>query len=150
MAEVVARIGLDCKLYRNAGSYETPEWIEIDHVKNVTTNLGGADADVSTRGTGGFRANKKTLKEISLDFDLESVVADENFSVLQAAYFNDTNIEFLVLDGDVETAGSSGVRFTGQVFQFNRSEGLEDPVMAAVNVKPTLAANDPEFYEVTT
>ena len=58
------KLGLHAKLYRNTGSGGTPAWNEIPNVRDVTLNLETGEADVSTRGNGGWRANIGTLKGV--------------------------------------------------------------------------------------
>ncbi len=33
------KLGLDAKLYRNTGTYDTPTWVEMTNVKDLTLNL---------------------------------------------------------------------------------------------------------------
>ena len=64
------KLGLHAKLYRNTGSGGTPAWNEITNVRDVTLNLETGEADVSTRGNGGWRANIGTLKGATLEFEM--------------------------------------------------------------------------------
>jgi hypothetical protein len=79
----------------------------------------------------------QTLKDAGIEFELASDSADANFSLIQAAFFANTNIEVLALDGAVGTAGSQGLRMTTIISAFNRSEPLEETVTISVTVKPT-------------
>uniref|UniRef100_A0A7C4QRL3 Uncharacterized protein n=1 Tax=Schlesneria paludicola TaxID=360056 RepID=A0A7C4QRL3_9PLAN len=63
------RLGLDAKLFRNAATYNTPNWQELKNVKDLTLNVEAGEADASTRGNGGWRAILATLKDGSIEFE---------------------------------------------------------------------------------
>ena len=67
------RLGMDAKLYRNAGSFGSPIWTEVTNVKDLTLNLEKGEADVTTRANGGWRATVGTLKDASIDFIFSSL-----------------------------------------------------------------------------
>jgi len=73
---------------------------------------------------------------------------DEGFTAIQEAYFNNTCIEFAVMDGDIETAGSQGLRATMSITSFTRNEPLEEAMAVSVTAKPTYAAQAPEWMEI--
>ena len=69
MSEV---IGLEAKLYYDAsGMSETPTWTELTNVKDVTLNLEKADADVTTRASGGWRLRRGTLKDARVEWEMQ-------------------------------------------------------------------------------
>jgi len=142
------KLGMDAKLYWNDGSYAVPDWTEITNAKDVTLANTKGEADVTTRANDGWRATIGTLKEASVEWSMIWDTADENFSAIQDAYFNDTSIELLALDGDVDTVGSEGLRATMSITAFTRNEPLEDAITVNVTAKPTYSGNAPEWYEV--
>ena len=141
-------LGMNAKLYRNTGTYGTPVWDLIGNVKDVTLNLETGEADVTTRANNGWRATEATLREASVDFEMIWDTGDTDFTALQTAYFANTSIEFLVLDGLVATTGSQGLRATCKVFNFTRSEALEEALTVSVSIKPTYATNAPAWHTV--
>ena len=142
------KLGMEGKLYFNAGSYATPDWKELKNVKDVTLNMEKGEADVTTRGNAGWRATVGTLKEGSLEFEMVWDTEDEGFAALQAAWFGDTPVEMAVMDGPVATSGSQGLRATMSVISFSRKEPLEEAMSVSVSVKPTYAEHAPEWMEV--
>ncbi len=142
------KLGMEGKLYFNAGSYATPDWKELKNVKDVTLNLEKGEADVTTRGNAGWRATVGTLKEGSLEFEMVWDTEDEGFAALQAAWFSDTPVEMAVMDGPIATSGSQGLRATMSVISFSRKEPLEEAMSVSVSVKPTYAEHAPEWMEV--
>jgi len=144
----VNKLGMEGKLYYNAGSYATPDWKELKNVKDVTLNLEKGEADVTTRGNAGWRATVGTLKEGSLEFEMVWDTEDEGFAALQAAWFGDTPVEMAVMDGPIAASGSQGLRATMSVISFSRKEPLEEAMSASLTVKPTYAEHAPEWMEV--
>ena len=143
-----AKLGMEAKLYRNTGSYESPVWAEVENVKDLALNLEAGEADVTTRANDGWRATIATLKDASVEFGMVWDTEDADFSAIQDAYFDGTSIEFAVMDGDIETEGSEGLRATMAVTAFSRDEPLEEAITITVTIKPTYADNPPEWYVV--
>ena len=142
------KLGLEAKLYRNTGTYATPTWKEMENVKDLTLNLEASEADATTRGNGGWRATVAALKEGSIEFEMVWDTADDDFTAIQEAYFNGTEIEFAVLDGDVTVGGTQGLRATMSILKFTRTEPLEEAITVSVTAKPTYADNPPEWMKV--
>ena len=94
------KLGMEAKLYRNTGSFAAPTWVEMTNVKDLTLNLEAAEADVTTRGNAGWRATIAALKDGSIEFEMVWDPADAGFTAIQDAYFNNTTVEFAVMDGD--------------------------------------------------
>ena len=139
------KLGMDAKLYRNTGSYASPVWNEVKNVKDVTLNLEAGEADVTTRGNAGWRANIATLKDASLEFEMVWDTADDDFTAIRTAFLTNAAIEFAVLDGPVATSGSQGLRASMAITNFSRAEPLEEAIKVSVTAKPTYAANPPEW-----
>ena len=139
------KLGMDAKLYRNTGSYGSPVWNEVKNVKDVTLNLEAGEADVTTRGNAGWRANIATLKDASLEFEMVWDTADDDFTAIRTAFLTNAAIEFAVLDGPVATSGSQGLRASMAITNFSRAEPLEEAIKVSVTAKPTYADNPPEW-----
>lgn len=142
--------GKDFKLYRNSSVYATPTWVEITNVKDLTRSVEKSLADASTRGST-FRQQLGTLKDLSIEFQMVYDQDDTNYVELEDAFYDDSDIGFLILDGPVATVGSKGIRFTGQVTNFSTNEALEDVGMTDVTIVPSYdATNPPEQFTVPT
>ena len=143
-----SKLGLDCKLYRNTGTYEAPTWSEVSCVKDVTLNLEKGEADVTTRANQGWKASKAALKDASIEFDIMWDTSDVGFVALKDAFMNNTTLEMAVMDGSIATVGSEGLRATVEVMKFPRNEPLEEAVTVSVALKPTYAAHPPEWMKI--
>ena len=142
------KLGMEAKLYRNTGTYATPTWVEMTNVKDLTLNLEAAEADVTTRGNAGWRATIAALKDGSIEFEMVWDPADAGFTAIQDAYFNNTTVEFAVMDGDVTSTGTQGLRATMSITKLTRSEPLEQAITVSVTAKPTYSDNAPEWMTV--
>jgi predicted secreted protein len=145
---MTAKLGLDAKLYRNSGTYAIPAWNEITNAKDVTLNLEASEADASRRGSAGWRETLRGLKDGSVEFEMVYDGTDAEFQALRDAFLNGTTVEVAVLDGDVTTTGTQGLRATMSVINFSRNEPLEEALTVSVTVKPAPAANPPEWMTV--
>ncbi|WP_437226009.1 phage tail tube protein [Planctomicrobium sp. SH661] len=143
------RLGLDAKLFRNSGSYESPSWQEMPNVKDLTLNVEAGEADASTRGNAGWRAILATLKDGSIEFEMVWDTADAGFTAIKDAFFGNTSVEFAALDGAVTSAGSQGLRATMAITTFSRNEPLEEAITVSVTAKPTYAEHPPEWMTTT-
>ena len=111
-------------------------------------NLEAGEADASRRGSGGWREILMALKDGSVEFELVYDNADAEFTALKDAFFGGTTVELAVLDGDVGTTGTQGLRATMSVVNFSRNEPLEEALTVSVTVKPAPSANPPEWRTV--
>ncbi len=142
------RLGMQAKLYRNTGSHATPAWAELTSVKDVTLNMETGEADVTTRGNSGWKATIATLKNGSIEFEMVWDTADVGFAAIQGAFFNNSSLEFAVMDGDITQTGTQGLRATVSVTNFSRKESLEEAIIVSVTVKPTYSTNAPVWMTV--
>ena len=142
------KLGLDAKLFRNTGPYETPNWELIDNVRDLSLNLETGEADVTTRQNAGWRATVATLKNASIEFGMVWDTEDNDFAAIQQAFFTGAPIELAVMDGDVTQSGSQGLRAACMITNFSRTENLEEAITVSVTAKPTYSANAPEWLTV--
>jgi len=142
-------LGLDAKAYRNTGTWASATWSLIDNLKDVTINLEAGDADVTTRGGGGFRQSVATLKDGSVDFQMVWDTSDAEFTALKDAFFANTSVEMAFMDGLIATTGSQGLHADFSVTNFSRSEALEEALMVDITLKITKSDNTPEWLTVS-
>lgn len=136
-------IGLNAKLYRNTASYGTPTWALIGNVQDLTANDSMDEADVSTRGSGGFAEAEPTLRTLELSFGMINKPGDADVAAFLAAYTARSSIDIAVMDGPIATAGSKGVRARYKIFQFPRAQELRGAQTFDVMLKPCADSNPP-------
>lgn len=141
------KVGLDCKAYRNTGSYNAPTWSEVTIMRDLTLNLSKGEADVSSRGSR-WKKMKSALKEASFEFEILGDTANAHYTALRNAYLNDTTLDLAFADGDITVGGTEYWRGDVEIFQFNRGEPLEDGAKVSVTAKPTYSTHEPGVFTV--
>lgn len=145
---MTAILGLNCKLYRNTGTYAVPVWEEIGNCRDVTLNMEKGEADVTTRSNNGWRAILGTLKDASIDFSMVWDTGDADFEAVRDAFLDNTLLDMAIMDGDIAVAGSQGLRAEMSVLGFTRNEPLEEGVTVDVSIKPGYSTNAPDWMEI--
>jgi predicted secreted protein len=143
MADFV--LGKDCKLYAGAKDAALASQSEVTIAREVTVNLSASLADVTTRGSAGWRAQAAGLRELSLDFGMVFKPGDTQGELIRDAFLAGTEISMSALTGGATTAGSEGPRGNFTISGFTRGEALEDGV--TVDVTATLTKYE-EWVEV--
>ena len=144
--------GKDFKLYRNSDSpYDnSPTWVEMDNAKDVTRTLEKALADASTRAST-FRQQVSTLLDLTIAWQMVYNDTDTHLQAFEDAFYDETPVEMLALDGSINTAGSRGIRFMAQISKFTINEALEDVGTVDIEVVPAYyPTNLPRRVEVNT
>ncbi len=132
------RLGLDAKLFIGAAGAKAAT--ELTNVKDVTLNLETGEADVTTRAANGWRAMAATLKEGSVEFEMNWDPDDAGFKQIASAFFGGGAISLFVSDGL-----GNGLDADFTVTQFNRSEPLEEALSVSVVCKPTYLTRAPAW-----
>ena len=136
-------LGQDAKLYIAPASGGMVAWTGglpagmnvVDNVRDLTLNNEKGEADVSTRGTGGYRARKGTLKDGTVEFSMVWDVSDTRFGEIKDAFFNNTALVVAVLSSGDHNA--EGLYALMDVMNFSRSEELEDAERVDVSMAIT-------------
>lgn len=119
-------VGYEGSIYYNSGTTGSPVWSEIDTVRDVTLNLEGNEVDDTSRTTDGWRSRKQGLKQWGADFEMVYNTANTAWQKVRQSFFENTTIEVLILDQDIQVDGAEGLRGTVFVTNFEKSEPLED------------------------
>ncbi len=132
------RLGLDAKLY--------VEGQEVSNCRDLTLSLEKATADVSTRGSGGWRAMVGTLKDATVEFTMVWDTEDANFNVIKDAFLDNTNLHVSVEDGGGGYGAGEGLEATMMVESFSRKEPLEEALTVDVKLRPTYDLTHPPVW----
>ena len=147
------RLGLDAKLYvDDESSYASPTWSEVTNCKDLTLGLEKNTADVTVRGNTGWRAVVSVLKDATLEFKMIWDTDDPNFTLIKDAFLAsaapENTINVAVMDGDIMTPGSQGLRSLMIVEKFTRNEPLEEALTVDVTLRPTYFPDDPTEWKI--
>jgi len=133
--------GMDAKLYYHAtatgAGVTLASMTEITNVRDVTINTSAGEADTTTRGNSGWRSTTPTLRELTIEFEMQHQPGDVAFETIRDAYLAGTAIELCALTGPegVENPNSEGPKGTFVITNFSRSEPLEESVSVSVTAK---------------
>jgi hypothetical protein len=138
-------LGMNAKFYfaaavltgQNESDILNATWTELTNVKDVTLNLETGEADVTTRANAGWRASAATLKNGTIEFQMQQKDTDAGLTKIQTAWLNSTEIALLCLDRGRTTIGCQGLASNFVVTNFSRSEPLEQAITYSVTVKPS-------------
>jgi len=127
-------LGMNAKLYIDE--------VLVGNATNVTLNLTSEEADVTTRGNNGWKANVPTLKDASVELEMIWDTDDAQFQKVKDSYLNGTDLDVKVLDGLVDADGE-GLHATMRCSNLTREEPLTDALKCKVTLKPTYDAVSP-------
>ena len=130
-------LGKDAKIYQGTAGGELATLTEMDNVKDVNLSQENGEADVTTRGNGGWRATAATLKEATIEFEMLWKPSDAAFTAILNAWLNAGEIAIAALDGAIEEEGNQGLVSNCTVTSFTRNEPLEEAVTVSVTLKPS-------------
>ena len=101
------RLGGDCKLYRNSGTYGSPTWNEITNVEDLSQPMTRGQGEFKTRGSK-FILKKNGKIDLGVEFKLVVDKSDDDYSVLRDGFLADpaTVIEFAIMDEAIATTGT--------------------------------------------
>jgi len=145
------KLGYECKMYYGSAALGVGEtavngsYTELDLAKDVNVPLDKAEADMTTRKSGGWKETRGGLKDGSLDFELKYDSDDAGVAVIRNAYLNNTSILLAIMDGDIAVTGTEGFVANFEIMSFPINQPMEEGVMIAVTAKPR---NHHEWYEV--
>jgi TP901-1 family phage major tail protein len=103
--------------------------------KEVTVELGGSEADVTTRDSQGIKRTVLALKELTISGTAIYSPDDVAVQALVSAYTGDTAIEVTVSDPTLSYTGKWAVTSLSQ------GQPLEDVATLDFTLKPTLEAS---------
>ena len=129
------KLGMEAKLYYGAAAALLSALTEADNVKDLTLNLEGGEADITTRGNAGWRATAPTLKEATVEFEMIWLPTDTAFAAIRDAFLGNTTLRFAILDGDKDAEGTEGLMGDFAITNFSRNEALEEAITVSVTAK---------------
>ena len=140
------RTGLDCKAYRNTGSWGAPAWDEVPQFRDVSYDDERGQADVSSRGSK-FRTTKGTLRDVTIEGELIWQRGNAVLTAIRQAYEAGNTVELAFMDGDITVTGAEGPHAHWEIVKFGRNEPLEEGVVVPITMKPGPypAGEEPEW-----
>jgi len=112
------RVGLNGILYRGAAGSQAGT--EMVNVRDVTLTMDKDAADTTTRGCGGWKSRKGTLKDLKIEFNIVDKSDDTDIVAIRNASINNTLIALYAKDA----ADGDGPDADFEVTGFKRGEPL--------------------------
>lgn len=130
-------IGQECMLYYST-SFATPTHVLIAKAIDVSLpSITKTKVAVPSRMSK-WNGKRGGLRELTLEFGYRyERGTDTVLAALRASFLDDTPLVFWVLDGAINTAGSQGFVFPGQVFDFPIDQQLEQGQQINIGVEFT-------------
>ena len=125
------KVGLEAQLlYGVAGSTGNTE---ATNVKDVSLSLEAGSADITTRAAKGWRVKKATLKEGSLEFDMNYDTEDDLCTTVISNFLSGTAMAFFVTDG-----AGTGLDADFTLTNCSLEQPLEEAITLSVTAEPTM------------
>jgi hypothetical protein len=136
------KLGIDSKLYRNTGNYNTPTWTSIDAVRDFTQNVAYDTVEAPSRESR-VKSMAKTLVDISGSGSVKVSDTDAGYIALWDALISSTTeLDILVLNGDSTTNGARGFRYDAIVTQGNEDQAITNALYMDFEVHPSAFATN--------
>jgi len=133
-------LGMNAKLYYGPRSDTpaslTPESMTvIGNVKDLTLTMEAGEADITTRANSGWRATAPTLRECTVEFQMQFKPDDAAFQAVRTAFLTAGEIALAPLT-DVHTEdGAFGPVGNFTITSFSSSQPLEEAITVDVTAK---------------
>jgi len=138
-------LGMNAGLYQGtAGATDPGSMTKVDNVRDVTLQMEAGEADITTRGNGGWRATAPTIRECTVEFQMVWKPGDAVFDAIKTAFLSAGTVALAVLDQLATVSGAQGPLGDFSILNFTRNEALEEAIVADVTAK--LAVFE-EWYE---
>lgn len=144
-----SRVGLDCKTYRNTGTYGVPVWNEITIIVDATLALARGKAAGPSR-TSRFRQHLPTLVDAPITFNIVADPAIDDYDVLKDSLVaaTPTAIDIAFANGAIATSGTRYWRADMYVFGWSQGQPLEDVETIDVQLDMAMSSNTPAYTTV--
>ena len=117
--------------------------VDMTLLRDVTINGETGEADVSTRGGGGFRQFVPTLVDFSIESSLVYQPGQVDFEEWKTTWNLKRAIAIAVLDNDVTVSANvcRGFWFDGAITNFGQNEALEEGVTNDIRIRQTISTD---------
>ena len=153
MSDDVNKVGMDCKLYYDSGSYDVPGYVLITRATDVTASVDFNTASFVSRQSQ-WEATGYGAKTIEVTVGYEYWAgSDSVFTALLYASDQRLATRFLVFDSLVATTGAKGWRFYANVSPPSLNQPLQDGMTLDFTLRAARHYSggtliDPDWYEV--
>lgn len=139
-------LGLNAKAYfhTTAGISEPSSMTELSNIKDVILNFDKAEVDTSTRANSGWRTKASSLKDCSIDIEMQCKTGDAGLTAIKNSWLNNTVVAMAFLTAAYDEEGAEGPIGDFSVTKFTRSEPLEGVITYSATL---VISTFTEWYE---
>ena len=127
--------GYGWKIYQNTGTHATPVWELITGTRDINVPFSADELDDSSRDSR-YKKFLSGMIDLSVTFQMRYHSQNPDHTDLITKFFDQDVFEIAVMDGDIATAGTQGVRAYCQLFSSSLSLPLADNSVADFAAKP--------------
>ena len=124
------KIGLEAKLFYGVAGTQASS--EAKNVKDVSLSLEAGAADITTRAANGWRVKKATLKEGSLEYEMNYDPDDALCTTVMSNFLAGSAMAFFVTDGE-----GTGLDAAWTLTNCSIEQPLEEAITVSVTAEPT-------------
>lgn len=118
--------GLDCRTYRNTGTWASPTWNEITLAKDVSLDISKSKASAKSR-LSAYSFNWHGMVDAPITLNIIADPAVDDYDVLKdAAVSRTTVLDVALANGAIATTGTRYFRAEYGVFGWKQGQPLED------------------------
>jgi hypothetical protein len=141
------KLGINAKLFYNAGTYGTPSWTEVTQISDLTENIKSQKAECNDRSS---PVNKSVITSQDVSWS-GKIKNDEStaFNYFYEAIFEKTTTDVLVLNGGSTTNGVRGFRADVQIHDMSNDQGRNASIYHDLMFEPTDSSNPVKAVLVT-
>lgn len=134
------KVGIKGQTYYNSGSHSAPVWNRCKSIHDLTMAVSSNEVAVKNKGSI-WEKSLTGLRTCPIDVEADWEPGTPMFDAMQAAFWSEEPLEFLILDGGIKKVGAQGILAGFKITKFERGEPLED--VMTLNSALRLAADWP-------
>lgn len=141
------RLGILSRLYVNEGTYEAPEWTEIDLIGDLQVGGEWQKGESTARRTR-VQTNEGTVLNLDTTGNVRVDSTDVGYNLLLSAWATEEKLDMLILNGPLDQNGAHGVRYDGKVFNMGEDQGRQNVLFRDFDFGPCASDNIPKLVNV--
>jgi hypothetical protein len=147
-AAVGSKLGIQCKVYRNTGTYGSPTWVAINLVRDDSPASPWDMVPADSRETP-VKLYEKTQIDFTDTLTVRCDNADAGYQALCNTAAGRTPIDLLILDGPITVEGTLGYRAHWHLSKTGQDQAIGSVLYAQFDCKPAPhSAGTPKLVSV--
>ncbi len=140
-------IGLDAYVHYDTTGVDTPTWVDLTIVEEVTLTIEHGEAEIKNRASA-WVGVLLGLKDASVEVTITYDPSHAGFEAFRDAFLNKTLIGCAIMSDDIANSGAEGLVADMYVTSFARNEPLEEALNVTMTLRPAAnSSNTPAWSE---